>query len=109
MSDSPTPRTGDPHDVASARPRPVLLFFYTATSGPARRMESIVSWLWVRERKRLRLRLIDADVRADLVARFEVSEIPTIVLIDDGRILARRQGRLTSDQLDEAILPHLHS
>jgi thioredoxin-like negative regulator of GroEL len=108
MSDSPTRPTRDPNGRVPSGPRPVLFFFYTATSGPSRRMESIVSWLWVRERKRFRLRMVDANANPDLVTKFEVDEIPTIVLVEEGKILTRREGRLTSDQLDQAILPYLH-
>jgi thioredoxin 1 len=108
MSDASSRPTGDPQEAESSPSEPVLVFFYTETSGPARRMESIVSWLWVRERKRLRLRMVDADTQPDLVEKFGVSEIPTIVLVKDGLIVVRREGRLTSDQLDEEILPHLH-
>ena len=97
MSDSPTRPTHDAKGRAPTGPRPVLFFFYTATSGPSRRMESVVSWLSVRERKRLQLQMVDADANPDLIAQLEVKEIPTVVLVAQGRILTRREGRLTSE------------
>ena len=42
-----------------AASKPLLLFFSSPTSGPSRRMDGLVSLLFVRERKRLRLRTVD--------------------------------------------------
>jgi thioredoxin-like negative regulator of GroEL len=89
------------------RRSPLLLFFVSSRSGPARRMQSVVSWLYVRERRRLRLRTVDADARPDLVASFGLAGAPALVLVKDHRVVACVEGRATGRQIDEAILPHL--
>ncbi len=88
-------------------PKALLLFFYSPTSGPSRRMESLVSGLSVRERKRLRLRLVNADVRTDLLASFGLKDIPALVLIREHKVVACLEGRATGAQISEAILPQL--
>jgi hypothetical protein len=40
---------------------PMLIFFTRATSGPARRMESLLAQVARKERERLRVRRVDAD------------------------------------------------
>jgi thioredoxin 1 len=92
-----------------ARAKALLLFFYSPTSGPSRRMDGLVSWLYVRERKQLRLRLINVDVSPDLARRFRVTAVPTLVLVKNREVVARLEGRVTGQQIDDAMLPHLRS
>jgi thioredoxin 1 len=93
-------------DVRS-RAKALLVFFYSPTSGPSRRMDGLVSWLYVRERKRLRLRLVNVDISAQTAERYRVSEVPTLVLIKGREIVARLEGKVTGRQIDAAVLPHL--
>jgi thioredoxin-like negative regulator of GroEL len=89
------------------RMQAVLLFFFSPRSGPSRRMDGLVSWLYVRERKRLRLKTIDVDRHVDIAERFRVKEVPTLLLVKDRRVVVRLEGRVTGRQIDSAILPHL--
>lgn len=89
------------------RPDALLIFFYSPRSGPSRRMDGLVSWLYVRERKRLRLRLVNVDACPQSAARYGVTEVPTLVLIKGSEIVARVEGRVTGQQLDDAVLPKL--
>jgi hypothetical protein len=70
-------------------------------------MDGLVSWLYVRERKRLRLRLVNVDVCADAVERYQVSQVPTLILIKGREVVARLEGKVTGQQIDDAMLPHL--
>ena len=85
----------------------LLLFFYSPTSGPSRRMDGLVSWLYVRERQRLRLRPVNVDVCPEVAERYDVADVPTLVLIKDRGVVARLEGRVTGQQIDDALLPHL--
>jgi thioredoxin 1 len=89
------------------RPHAVLLFFFSPRSGPSRRMDGLVSWLYVRERRRLRLKTVDVDRHVDVAERFRVKEVPTLLLVKDRRVVVRLEGRVTGRQIDSAILPHL--
>lgn len=86
---------------------PVLLFFATTRSGPARRMESLLAHLARKERGRLRIWRIDADSRPDWVDRLEVDEIPTLILIKDRKAVARLEGRVSAPQIERMIAPHI--
>jgi len=70
-------------------------------------MDGIVSWLYVRERKRLRLQTVDVERHGDLASRFGVSDVPSLILVKDGRVVSRLDGRVTGQQIDDAMLPHL--
>ena len=86
---------------------PILLFFTAPTSGPARRMESLLAHLARKERARLRIARIDTDESPDWVGRLKIAEIPTLVLVKDRRPVARLAGRASAPQIERMIAPHL--
>jgi thioredoxin 2 len=83
--------------------KPVLLFFTKRTSGPARRMESLIAHIARKERRRLTVVAVDADENAELAERLDVEEIPTIVLVEGRSMVGRLEGRATGGQIDALI------
>jgi thioredoxin-like negative regulator of GroEL len=83
--------------------KPILLFFTRRTSGPARRMESLIAHIARKERQRLTVVSVDADANAELAERLEVDEIPTLVLVKGRSPVARLEGRATGGQINELI------
>ena len=86
---------------------PTLVFFTRATSGPARRMESLLAHVARKERDRLQVRRVDADAHPGLVEKFEVDEIPALVLVVDRRVIGRLDGRANMPQIEELLEPHV--
>ena len=86
---------------------PLLIFFTRATSGPARRMESLLAHIARKERGRLRVRRVDADEHPQLVGKFGVDEIPSLVLLVDRAVAGRIDGRANMPQIERLIAPHL--
>ena len=71
-------------------------------------MESLVAWVKVNQKERLHVVEVDADRRIDLVRRFGIRELPTLLLLDGRRrVLGRLEGRATGNQIDELIRSHL--
>ena len=83
--------------------KPILLFFTKRTSGPARRMESLIAHVARKERRRLRVVSVDADENAELAERLEVEKIPTLVLVEGRSAIGRLEGRATGGQIDALI------
>jgi thioredoxin-like negative regulator of GroEL len=88
---------------------PTLLFFTTPASGPARRMESLLAHLARRERDRLRVSRIDLAATPALGEKLDVTEVPTLVLLKDGRPVARIEGRASAPEIDRMLADHLSS
>lgn len=88
-------------------PRPALVFVASACSGPSRKMASLVAWVKVTQRKRLRVIDVDADRNPGLVRKLGVSKVPSLVLVKDRRVLGRLEGRATGRQIDDLIRPHV--
>jgi thioredoxin-like negative regulator of GroEL len=87
--------------------RPLLVFFTSTRSGPARRMESLLAHLARKERTRLRTAKVDVDSHPELAQRFNVDAVPTLVLVKGRRPVARLEGRASAPKIEEMIEPHL--
>ena len=70
-------------------------------------MESLVAWVKVTQKKRLRVIDVDADRNPALAQELDVAELPALVLIKDRRVVGRLEGRATGRQIDDLIRPHL--
>jgi thioredoxin-like negative regulator of GroEL len=89
-------------------PDPLTLVFVSGRrSGPSRRMESLVAWVKVTQKKRLRVLDLDADRSPALAQRLGVRVIPTLLLLEDGLVVDRLEGRATGGQIDSLISAHL--
>jgi thioredoxin-like negative regulator of GroEL len=86
---------------------PLLVFFSSARSGPARRMESLLAHIARKERERLRVIQVDVEQRRDLADRFAVAEAPTLVLVVGRRAVARVVGRASAPRIEAMLDSHL--
>ena len=92
----------------SGRSRRYLLVFFSALrSGPARRMDSLLAQLARKERERLTLARVDIEERPELAKRFKIRHVPTLVLVQGKRAVARLEGRANAAEIEEFVEPHL--
>jgi thioredoxin 1 len=89
-------------------PRPLLVFFTSRRSGPARRMESLLAHIARKERDHLAVKRVDVDERPDIATRFGVAQVPVLVLVKDKRVVARLEGRATSPRIESMLDPHVN-
>ena len=87
--------------------RPLLVFFTSHRSGPARRMESLLAHIARKERGRLRVSKVDVDDRPDLAERFRVEQVPALALVVERRVVSRLEGRATAPRIESMLEPHL--
>jgi thioredoxin 1 len=93
--------------LSETAPTPMLLFFTRETSGPARRMESLLAHLARKERERLRVSRIDVATSPEWVDRLSVTQVPTLVLLKDRRPVGRLEGRVSAPQIERMLAPYL--
>jgi thioredoxin-like negative regulator of GroEL len=91
----------------SSDQRPLLVFFTSRRSGPARRMESLLAHIARKERGRLRVSKVDVDDRPDLAERFRVDHVPALALVVERRVVSRLEGRATAPRIESMLEPHL--
>jgi len=93
----------------SANERPSLLFFYSPTSGASRRAEGFLAQVLQRRGNHSTFRLVrvEADQRPDLVERLRVGELPSLLVVADGRIRGRLVKPSGCRQISELLSPWL--
>ena len=70
-------------------------------------MDSLVANIARKERRYLRVLQVDIDERPDLAFRFRVRLVPTLVLVKQGRIVERIEGRVSATMLMHMLEAHL--
>ncbi|HEU5362669.1 MAG TPA: thioredoxin family protein [Gaiellaceae bacterium] len=88
-------------------PRPLLVFFTSTRSGPARRMESLLAHIARKERSRLRVIQVDVDVTPALAEKLSVEAVPTLVLVVERKAVARLAGRVSAPKIEAMLEQHL--
>ena len=86
---------------------PLLVFFTSTRSGPARRMESLVAHIARKDRDRLRVMHVDVEHRTDLAAKLHVRDVPTLVLVVGRKAVARLDGRASAPMIEAMLAEHL--
>jgi thioredoxin-like negative regulator of GroEL len=94
----------------SASTRPRLVFFHSKVCGRCRRVEGFIAQVLQRRKNHgtFVLHAVDADERPDLVGRFQIDEVPTLLVVADRRV----QGRLSHPRgcrdIEDMLRPWLH-
>ena len=87
--------------------RPLLVFFTSQRSGPARRMESLLAHIARQDRGRLRVSKVDVEDRPALAERFHVDQVPSLALVVEKRVVSRLDGRATAPRIESMLEPYL--
>ncbi len=96
--------------VARARvTKPRLVFFTSSVSGQCRRVEGFLAQVLQRRRNHgtFRVLVVDEDERPDLVRRFAVSSLPTLVVVEGRAEQARLERPRGCRQIEEFLSPWL--
>jgi thioredoxin 1 len=87
--------------------KPLLVFFSSQRSGPARRMESLLAHLARKERTRVRIMRVDVDEQPELAEKFRVTMVPTLVLVKRKRAVDRIEGRASAPVIESMLARHV--
>jgi len=95
-------------DVSVATPR--LVFFHSPRSGPSRRVEGFLAQVLQRRgnHRTFRLLRVATEERPDLVARFAIEAVPTLVVVDGRRVSGRLELPRGCEEIEHFLAPWLH-
>ena len=97
----------DHRNTAGPGGAPTLVFVGRRHCGASRRMESLIAWVKVTQKKRLRVVELDADRSPELAHHLGVRETPTLLVLQREQSSIASTGRATGRQIDELIRPYL--
>jgi thioredoxin-like negative regulator of GroEL len=108
MSSAPT-RTREANGSARVDTRPRLLFFFSPTSGPSRRADGFLAQVLQRRGNHSSFQVVrvDTDRRPDLVERLRVTEIPTLLVVAEGRVRERIVKPSGCAEISDKLAPWL--
>lgn len=89
--------------------RPLLVFVHSELSGRCRRAEGFLAQVLQRRRNHetFRLRRLSAESRPDLVERFRVSALPTLLVIEEKVVRGRLENPRGCREIAEFLEPWL--
>lgn len=106
---APVEQAAAPATTATAT-RPRLVLFHSKFCGRCRRVEGFIAQVLQRRRNHGTFALVqvDADDQPELVEKFKIDEIPTLLVVADKRV----QGRLVHPKgcrdIEDLLAPWLH-
>ncbi len=97
-------------DVAvTIGPKPGLVFFHSSTSGRCRRIEGYIAQVLQRRRNHATFKYyaVAQEQRPDLVQRFGVTKLPTLVVVEDKLVSARLEAPRGCKDIESFLSPWL--
>ena len=85
------------------------MFFTSSVSGSCRRVEGFIAQVLQRRRNHgtFRMYTVDREQRPDLVERFEVDTLPTLVVVENKMVRARLERPRGCREIEGFLAPWL--
>jgi thioredoxin-like negative regulator of GroEL len=89
--------------------KPGLVFFHSALSGRCRRVEGYIAQVLQRRRNHetFKYYAVAREERPDLVERFRIVEMPTLVVVEDKTVQARLEVPRGCREIETFLAPWL--
>jgi thioredoxin-like negative regulator of GroEL len=96
--------------VRAQATKPRLVVFTSSVSGQCRRVDGFLAQVVQRRRNHgtFRLLVVDESARPDLVSRFGVARLPTLVVVEGCEVRARLERPRGCREIEEFLSPWLH-
>jgi thioredoxin 1 len=86
---------------------PVLVDFWAEWCTPCKMIEPLVDQIAEQFAGKLRVAKIDSDANYEVVTRYNVMSIPTLILFKNGEAVERVTGFQPKERITAKLAPHL--
>ena len=96
--------------ISQRTAKPGLVFFHSALSGQCRRVEGFLAQVLQRRRNHetFRLYVVEEHDRPDLVKRFGIDTMPTLVVVEGKSVRAKLEKPRGCRDIERFLAPWLH-
>jgi thioredoxin 1 len=95
-------------DEVLSSPEPVLVDFSAVWCGPCKMLDPVVKQLAGAWEGKVKVVKIDADENPNILMKYSVLGIPTLLFFKEGEVLERVTGYLPKDKLIAKFSPHFN-
>ena len=86
----------------------VLIVFSAKWCGPCKRLKPELKYVEDNfDSKLITIAIVDVDVSSDIAVKYNVSSLPTLVLVKDGTVVETYKGVMPRDKITQLINNHL--
>jgi len=95
--------------MATTTPKPGLVFFHSSVSGKCRRIEGYIAQVLQRRKNHRTFNYysVAQEQRPDLLEKFGIELMPTLVVVEGRRIRARLEGPCGCKDIERFLAPWL--
>jgi thioredoxin 1 len=86
-------------------PTPVLVDFWAEWCKPCIAMSPDIEALAAQYQGRLRVGKLNVEEHSDVAGRYNVTAMPTVLVLKEGRVVEQRVGKLSKDALVKLVEP----
>jgi thioredoxin-like negative regulator of GroEL len=96
--------------AAGSTSKPGLVFFHSALSGNCRRVEGFLAQVLQRRRNHETFKLyrVTKEERPDLVERFEIATLPTLIVVEGKNVQGRLERPRGCREIERFLAPWLN-
>lgn len=91
------------HSEVLSSDQPVLLDFWAPWCGPCRMFSPVIEEVADEQKDAVKVGKVNIDEEMELAQQFNVTSIPTLILIKGGKISAMSVGMRSKDDVEEMI------
>jgi len=88
-------------------PQPVLVDFWAEWCVPCKTLVPIIEAVAAQFDGKLRVGKLNVEENNDVPFRYNITAMPTLILLKGGKVVEQRVGKMSKDALVKLVEPHL--